>query len=326
MATVETVRGPVDVDSLGTTLMHEHVFVLTPEILINYGHAWWNEEERIADAVAKLRELRDRGITTIVDPTVVGLGRDVARVLKVNRQVDMNIVVATGVYTYHDLPFPFRVKGPGTPGNGPDPMIAAFVQDIREGIGTTGVRAAFLKCAVEETDLTPGVERALRACARAHLETGAPITVHTNPKRKTALHVIRVFDQEGVDMTRVVLGHSGDTNDLDHLTELLDTGAILGMDRFGLDFINSTAERVRTIAALCRAGRAKQLVLSHDASCFMDWYPTSEEREAARAMLPDWRFTHIPDDVVPALHESGVSQVDIHAMLVDNPRRYFAPG
>jgi phosphotriesterase-related protein len=315
--------GTVDVADLGTTLMHEHVFVLTTEVMANYGHAWWDEGERIADAVAKLRDLRERGIKTIVDPTVIGLGRDVARVRRVNQQVDINIIVATGVYTYHDLPFPFRVKGPGTPADGPEPMVAAFVQDLRDGIGTTGVRAAFLKCAVEEAELTTGVERVLRACARAHVETGAPITVHTNPRRKTGLQALRVFAEEGVDTRRVVLGHSGDTNDIDHLGELLDSGAFLGMDRFGLDFANTTADRVQTIAALCRAGHAGQLVLSHDASCFIDWYPMPDERETLATMLPNWRFTHIPDDVVPALREAGVSDLDIHAMLIDNPRRYF---
>ena len=322
MPQVETVRGPVDVADLGPTLMHEHVFVLTPEVMADYGD-WWDEEERVADAVAKLRELRQRGIRTIVDPTVIGLGRDVARVRRVNEDVDINVIVATGVYTYHDLPFPFRVKGPGTPVDGPDPMVAAFLGDIRDGIGTTGIKAAFLKCAVEEPELSSGVERALRACARVHMETGAPITVHTNPRHRTGLLVIRVFGEEGVDMRNVVLGHSGDTTDLDHLAELLDSGALLGMDRFGLDSPVTTADRVATIVALCKAGHAEQLVLSHDASCFIDWFPTRAERDALAQLLPNWRYTHISDDVIPALRAGGVSNGDIEAMLVGNPRRYF---
>jgi phosphotriesterase-related protein len=325
MAQVETVRGAIDVDELGTTLMHEHVFVLSTEILENYGHAWWDEETRVADAVSKLRELKARGVDSIVDPTVIGLGRDVGRLHRVNEQVDINIVVATGLYTYHDLPFPFRARGPGTEAGGPDPMIAAFVGDIRDGIGTTGVRAAFLKCAVEEAQLTRGVERTLRAVAKAHVETGAPITVHTNPGRRNGLDVIRVFGEEGVDMRKVVLGHSGDSNDIEHLGELLDSGAILGMDRFGLDVYNPTDKRVATIAELCRAGHADQMVLSHDASCFLDWYPMPEEQSLLAAALPNWHYTHIHDDVLPALREQGVSDADIRTMLVDTPRRYFTP-
>ena len=326
MPQVQTVRGPVDTSRLGSTLMHEHVFVLTPELMAEYGHAWWDEAERVGDAVAKLRELKDRGIDTIVDPTVVGLGRDVRRIQAVNAQVDINIVVATGLYTYDVLPFPFRSQGPGTAAGGPDPMIAAFIQDIQDGIGTTGVKAAFLKCAVERGEVLAPVERVLRAVAAAHRETGAPITVHTNPRERTALPVLRVFGEEEVNLSRVVLGHSGDTNDIGYLDELLASGAFLGMDRFGLDAINPTADRVRTIAQLCRAGHADQLVLSHDASCFIDWFPMPEQQRIARALLPNWRFTHISDDVLPALRNEGVSDEQIRTMLVDNPRRYFEGG
>ncbi|MBO0849310.1 MAG: phosphotriesterase-related protein, partial [Pseudonocardia sp.] len=80
MARVETVRGPVELDTLGATLMHEHVFVLTPDVMQNYGGDWWDEEERVADAVAKLNALKQAGVDTIVDPTVVGLGRYLPRV------------------------------------------------------------------------------------------------------------------------------------------------------------------------------------------------------------------------------------------------------
>ncbi len=79
MSTVETVRGPVDVAELGPTLMHEHVFVLQPEALQNYGHVWgasyWDEEVRVADAIEKLSAVRAAGIQTLVDPTASGLGR-----------------------------------------------------------------------------------------------------------------------------------------------------------------------------------------------------------------------------------------------------------
>jgi hypothetical protein len=70
MASVETVRGPVELDSLGQTLMHEHVFVLSTEHVQNYGSDWWDEEARVADAIAKLNSLYAKGIHTIVDPTL----------------------------------------------------------------------------------------------------------------------------------------------------------------------------------------------------------------------------------------------------------------
>src|SRR5512146_2478818 len=104
MPSVETVRGPVEVDRLGPALMHEHVFILEPEALQNYAHVWgasyWDEEARVADAIAKLRTVRKAGITTIVDPTAPGLGRCIPRIQRVNAEVDLNIVVASGVYAF----------------------------------------------------------------------------------------------------------------------------------------------------------------------------------------------------------------------------------
>jgi phosphotriesterase-related protein len=327
MSTVATVRGPVDVDELGTTLMHEHVFVLTTEVLENYGvGAWWDEEARVSDAIERLRALRERGVRTIVDPTVVGIGRDIPRIQRINAEVDINIIPATGLYTYNDIPFFFHYRGPGTIGDGPEIMAEMFIGDIRDGIAGTKVKAAFLKCCVDAQGLTPGVERVLRAVALTHRETGAPITVHTNAHEKSGRLALRVFKEEGVDLTRVVIGHSGDSNDLDYLKELMDTGAVAGMDRFGLDVFNPTADRVATIAALAADGYADRMVLSHDAACFMDYFPTPDAIELLHSFAPNWHYNHIHDDVLPALREHGVDDAQITQMLVDNPRRYFAGG
>src|SRR5215469_15703012 len=160
MTQVETVRGPVDVTSLGTTLMHEHVFVLNEEIRQNYPD-YWDEEVRVRHAVAQLDKAVAAGITTIADPTVVGLGRDIGRIKRVAALTSMNIIVATGVYTFNDVPFYFRHRSRRMTASGDDPMTEMFVADITKGIAGTGVRAAFLKCAVDEAGLTRGVERVL---------------------------------------------------------------------------------------------------------------------------------------------------------------------
>src|ERR1035437_3120834 len=104
MSVVQTVRGPVDTAALGKVLMHEHVFVLGTEMRENYADypSTWDEKQRVSDAVAKLTELKSRGIDTIMDPTVIGLGRYLPRIQKINEQVDINIVAATGLYTYND--------------------------------------------------------------------------------------------------------------------------------------------------------------------------------------------------------------------------------
>jgi phosphotriesterase-related protein len=302
--------------------MHEHVFVLTPDVQQNYPEEWGSEDARVADAVAKLTALAATGVRTIVDPTVVGLGRYIPRIRRVAEQVDLNIVVATGCYTYKDVPFFFHHRGPaldaalGT--SVPDPMVDMFVGDLEQGIAGTGVRAAFLKCAIDAPGLTTGVERVMRAVARAHGRTGAPITVHTHPGTRQGLAVQRVFAEEGVDPRRVVLGHSGDTTDADHLSELADAGFLLGMDRFGINLDTTFEARADIVVEMCRRGYAESMVLSQDAACYIDWVDP-----AVMAMLTDWRYTHIHEDVLPYLREHGVTDEQIDTMLVANPRRYF---
>jgi phosphotriesterase-related protein len=324
MATVETVRGPVELGNLGRTLMHEHLFVLSTEHVQNYGSSWWDEEARVADAIAKLNSLHAKGIHTIVDPTVWGLGRYIPRVQRIAAQTPVNIIVATGLYVYEELPQQYAYRGPGLLLDIPEPMTTDFVTDLTEGITDTGVKAAFLKCCMETAELTHGVERIARAVARAHLETGAPITVHTSGPHQSGRTAVRIFGEEGVDLTKVMIGHAGDSNDLDYLTELADQGVLLGMDRFGLDLFNPGTERVKTIIALAARGYAGSMVLAHDANCFMDYFGAAHDAARAAA-APNWHYEHISDDVLPALLEGGVTQAQIDTMMIENPVRYFTP-
>lgn len=323
MPTVETVRGPIDVADLGRTLMHEHVFLLSTEHLQNYGTGdWWDEDERVQDAVDKLEELRGLGIDTIVDPTVWGLGRYLPRVQRVAERTSINIIAATGLYTYDEVPHQYEHRGPGLLVDIPDPMVDDFTRDVERGIADTGVKAAFLKCCVEVKGLTPGVERTVRACAATHRATGAPLTVHTASTTYAGRLLLPVLREEGVDLTKVVIGHAGDSNDLDYLTELADAGCILGMDRFGLDIYNPTESRVDTIVALVERGYADRIVLAHDASCYIDYFPGAAQAGVAE-LQPHWNYRHISQDVLPMLTERGVSDADLDQMLVHTPLRYF---
>jgi len=319
-ADVETVRGPIPTNGLGVTLMHEHVFVLSPEIMANYPEGWGDEEAREQAAVDKLNALKSIGVDTIVDPTVIGLGRYIPRIQRVAERTDLQIVVATGVYTYNDVPMYFHFNGPGSAPDAPEPMVDLFVRDITEGIAGTGVKAAILKCATDEPGVTPGVERVLRAVARAHRATGVPITTHTHADTRRGLEQQRIFAEEGVDLTRVIIGHSGDTTDVDYLEELVGAGSYLGMDRFGLDNILSFEDRVGIVARMCQRGHADKMVLAHDASCYIDWLPEA----ALPFVLPNWHFLHIHNDVLPALRQRGVTEEQITTMLVDNPRTIFS--
>ena len=315
MTTVETVRGPVDVADLGPTLMHEHIFVLDPAALANYAHAWgesyWDEETRIADAIQKLQRLRDGGIHTLVDPSVPGLGRHIPRIQRINAEVDLNIVVATGVYQFLELPSFLAYRS--------DDVIAElFVREIREGIDDTGVKAAFIKCAVEQHGLIGDVPRILAAVAAASVETGAPVMVHTNAVAQTGLLALQALTDAGVEPSRIVIAHAGDSNDLGYLRAIADTGAWLGCDRFSIAHFNPDPNRIETLVALVAEGYARSVHLGHDAACFYDFmfrnpYFADEK--------PD--YLHISRNIVPQLLAAGVGRKQIDEMLIGNPRRFF---
>ncbi|MFL6214623.1 MAG: phosphotriesterase [Blastocatellia bacterium] len=319
MAQTHTARGPIDTHALGVTLMHEHVFVLSTEIMQNYPEGWGDEEKRVGDAIARLNELKVRGVDTIVDLTVIGLGRYIPRIERVARATDLNIIVATGVYTYNDVPMYFHFQGPGTELGGPEFMADMFVRDITEGIAGTGVKAAILKCATDQQGVTPGVERVLRAVATAHRQTGVPISTHTHAHTERGLEQQHIFEEEGVDLSRVIIGHSGDTTDIDYLEKLIARGSYIGMDRFGIDVLLPFEDRVNTVAQLCERGHADRMVLSHDAACFNDWLPEAALPQA----LPNWHYLHIHNDVIPALKARGVTDEQLQLMLVGNPRKIF---
>jgi len=315
MAQVQTARGPVEAASLGRVLMHEHVFVLTAEVQQNYPEEWGDEDERVADAVRRLRELPAAGIDTIVDVTVIGQGRDIQRIKRIAAQVpELNIVVATGVYTFDAVPLFFWRRPRAT-------MTEFFVRDITEGVQDTGVKAGMLKCAVDTKGLTEGVEQVLRAVARAHVATGGtPITIHTHAAGQHGPEIVRVLKEEGVDFSRVVLGHSGDAvNNPDYLSEMADTGLTLGMDRFGIDHFATFRQRSDLVAEMCRRGYAGRMVLAHDTCCYIDWFGPGTLDD-----LKNWHYLHVSQDVLPYLREHGVPDSDIDAMLVTNPVRILA--
>jgi phosphotriesterase-related protein len=311
MPQVETLRGPVDTAALGFTLMHEHVFVLSEGVADNFPSVW-DEAERRAEARRLLAELEGIGVQTIVDLTVLGTGRNIPRLLELAGDLPVNIIVATGLYTYDEVPHYFRSRDA-------DALAGLFAKDITDGVQGTSVKAAVLKCATDEPGVTPGVEQVLRAVARAHRRTGAPISTHTHVGTKRGLDQQRIFREEGVDLGRVVIGHSGDSDDLAYLEELIENGSYIGMDRFGIETFLPTEKRVGTVAALCKRGYADRMVLSHDASCYMDWFPA----EAIKQAVPNWHFRHISEDILPVLRAAGVSDEQIDAMTVGNPRRIF---
>ena len=324
---VQSAKGPITTDQLGRTLMHEHVFTVSSEMAANYPELAWNgpREDRISEAIGKLNHLKAIGIDSFVDMNVLGLGRSMPDILAVAEHADLNILLATGVYPDRGLPQTIEGRDPRVraAAGQPDVLAELFVQDIEKGIAGTGVRAALIKGYTDRPGVTPVIDRCLRAVAWAHRQTGVPIETHTSALTEAGLEQQRVFREEGVNLERVVIGHSGDTTDLTYLRAIMDAGSLIASDRFGLylEGMASLDERVAVISELCTLGYSDRIVLSHDAHCYADY--DFDEGRLNRRTLPYWDHTHLIEHVLPRLLDSGVSQEQIDQMLIHNPRRVF---
>jgi len=309
MGTIQTVLGPVESGSLGFTLMHEHIMVRTPGVADNFPTIWDRAAE-IDYAATALSEARAVGVQTLVDATTFEMGRDVEFMAEVARRSDLRVIASTGVWLE---PPPYFQSCDV------DQIAELFVREIEAGIASTGIKAGIIKCATDVQGVTPIIEKALRAAARAHRATGVPITTHTDAAKEMGTLQQDIFESEGVDLKRVIIGHSGDSTDIAYLARLMGRGSYIGMDRFGLDNFLPTAQRVATIASLCGMGHSDRLVLSQDAICYVEWW----NRTAMRQALPNWHHSYLAGEVLAELIAAGVTDEQIDRMTIANPRSIF---
>ncbi|WP_163180286.1 phosphotriesterase family protein [Bacillus mesophilus] len=308
---INTVSGKVDAASLGCTLIHEHMRVRSESVVAQFPHLY-DEEKEFALAVVQVERVKGLGVSTICDPTVMELGRDIRFIERVARETDMQIIAATGIYSYHYIPPHFQNRDI-------DYMADLFVRDIEVGVQNTSIKAGFLKCAADAQGITPDVEKVIRAAARAHLKTGVPIMTHSHPASGTGLMQLDILQEEGVNPNRVLIGHTGDTNNMDYILKVLDRGAYIGMDRYGLTNECKTEDRNDTVIELVKQGYANRMFLSQDYCCSLDWFPEG----AAGFMFPKWTMSFVLEEVIPDLKKNGVSDEDINRMMFDNVRRWF---
>lgn len=307
MPTIQSATGPIDTNDMGFTLTHEHVLVASPPILAQYPDRF-DLDADLAIAVDNLKAAYEAGVRTIVDLTPITLGRNAPHIRRAAEQSGVQIIVATGLYYYHDVYFSVQPT---------DNITDLFIQDIEQGIGDTGIHAGVIKAATEP-EMTRLNERFLRATARAHRRTGVPIGTHTFPEAQTGLDQIGVFQDEGVDLGRVIIGHSDDSGDIDYLDQIIQAGAYCGMDRIGLPNPRTSEQRADMVTDLVERGYANRITLSHDAGRMHGF---SEEVKAER--IPEWRYTFIPLEFSQLLRDRGVSDDDIEQMTVRNPRTIF---
>jgi len=318
---VNTVTGPIRVEDLGVTLMHEHVLI---------GYPGWEADtlrpgparaEIVSTAVEKIHSMQEIGIQSMLDPCPNDLGRDVGLAAEVADKTGFNIICATGLYKENEGGFA-HWHFVRSIGRGVEAMAELFIHELTRGIGDTGVKAGIIKVATGEGKITDYEYDVLSAAATAAVETGAPITTHTD-KGTMGEEQQAFLLEKGVPAHRIIIGHSCGSSDHDYHMRLLEKGSYLGFDRFGLDILAPDEQRIDALVALLQKQQERRIVVSHDSVWCTRGQPFPAEMLAAIDVDKLFNPTHFHRNIIPALLARGVSREQIDTMLVDNPRRFF---
>lgn len=355
---VVTVDGPIDPEGLGVTLAHEHTFAdfaapyfeepdsaYERELAyepVSMDNLWYvdrnhfNHEDNLLlqsldEAIEEVSHFYRAGGDTIVDVTPKNVGEDPERVRAVARETGVQYVHGTAYYSKSTHP-------DGLESRTIDDIEAEFVNDVRDGIDDTDIRAGIvgeigLSGHIHETE-----ERVLRAGARAARRTGAPLTIHPAgrtpdsqrdpetgeerawPRSRWGLRALDIVEDEGLPAERVVIDHMDGTlyEDLEYQHRIAERGAYLEYDLWGTnkyierwdDGYPSDTWRVRSVTELVEAGHADRLLFSHDIGS-----------KTKRRTYGGHGYGHVLEVIVPRLRRNGVSQDAVDEILVENPRR-----
>ncbi|HXG18133.1 MAG TPA: phosphotriesterase-related protein [Methylomirabilota bacterium] len=321
MATVNSVLGPCEPKDLGFTLIHEHLTAGFPGF--EFDNAGFNRKEEVAKAVEKLKELKGLGVSTFVDPCPMELGRDVEFAAEASEKSGLRVIMATGLYNEAlGIPPHFR----SLPA---DDIAEVYVRELTDGIGKTGIKAGIIKTA---TGGIPGMtetaktiskqeEKCLRAAARAHKATGAPILCHNDELGPFGRETLDIFADEGVNFNRVLIGHACGVGDMRYYFDILDRGAWIGFDRFGIETIASDKMRLASLIGLLAVGYDRIMLSQDHVGCWLG--RVSKDWQAFMEKCPNWSYSHVCRTIIPTLNKAGVSEGTIRTMMVDNPRSYF---
>lgn len=312
MAVVQSVLGPVDTADLGFTLSHEHIFVAPPKIYEEYPELFGADPLEVA--VEAFSQAKEGGVDTVLEATTFDLGRNVELIAEVSRRTGVTFIATTGWWM--NFP-PYFLDGVTS-----DQLADLFVRDIQEGIAGTGIKAGILKSASDMTGVRPQEELILRAVARAHKETGAPITLHSYSPGQVGRQQIAIMEDEGVPLSRVMMAHSNDTTNVEYLTWMLDKGCFLGFDRYP-GKLTSPGARTKTLKALIDAGYADRICLSHDKSAIWLNLAGNDISETKKREADQYKFLYIKKVVLPELRSLGVPAEVINTLCVNAPRNFL---
>jgi predicted metal-dependent phosphotriesterase family hydrolase len=310
-AQVQTVRGAIAADDLGFTLPHEHTYIHLWQIkgVFDYSGQLANEDF----LVEELGEYASRGVRTLVDLTLPGIGRDPLAVRRLAERTGLNIVVGTGFYREPYYPPEANIDRRSV-----ESIADEMVREITEGIADTGIRAGIIgEIGADKTWVSALEERVCRAAGQAQRRTGLSITTHSILSR-VGLDQLRLFEAEGANPARVVIGHSDWMPDLAYYLEIIATGATVEFDGFGhSDTLTRGLEGYLfdLILELIHRGHEGQMLFSQDVC-----YAANLKRFGGRG------YSHIQESLLPALLTAGVPQSVIDTITITNPRRMLTPG
>lgn len=297
---VMTARGPIASEELGLTLPHEHIIAKPldvgtddPDLLLDDTDA----------ALAELGSLYQAGGRAVVDMTPVDYGRDAAAIAWIATRTPVHIIVTTGHHKHlHAAPY--------LAGRALDEIVAANIRELTEGIDGTGIKAGVIKAGTSLDTITPVEERVLRAAARAHLATGAPISTHTD-RGTMALQQLEIFREEGVDASRVIVGHLDFQLDETYLRAVLDTGAYASFDQVSKTKYAPDEERAAMVKRLVDLGYRDQLLLSGDLARRSYWLAYNGG--------PGW--VYLLKQFTARLFDVGLDEGVVRQLFVVNPAR-----
>ena len=320
-ATVQPVTGPIGVDQLGRTLMHEHLLVAFPGFESDTLHPRQSDADRVAVCVDRIEQMKDQGVVSMLDPCPNDLGRDIDLMVDVADRTGFQIVCATGLYK-EDQGGGAYWKFRRDFGGSADAIAEMYIKELSEGIGSTGVRAGIIKVATGQPAISDYERMLLEAAAQASVATGAPITTHTD-EGVLGDEQQRILTEAGVPAHRIIIGHSCGSKDFDYHKGIVDGGSYLGFDRFGIEMLQPDEVRIASLLRLLDAGCGSRVVVSHDSVWCWGGSPIPDPAALA-PLLEIWAPTHFIERVVPRLMDGGASVEQIALLLEENPRRFFA--
>lgn len=317
MSVVQTIRGPIDSSELGWTLSHEHLTAGGPGM---EKFPWiYVEDDAVAANIAALSRAKDAGIDSMIDLTAFDLGRQITLFEKVaDADTGVNIVCATGTYRWVPMYFSGRTA---------DDLAEHYLREIDDGLHGTSIRPGVIKLAwdveyritegLPGATVRDGLEKCARGAARASKASGIPISCHTRAVDELGTPLLDIFEDEGLDLRAVTIGHSNDTSDMDYLKGIAARGATLGLDRYFPRAGESELERRAALALeLARAGYAEQVCLGHDASPYYCMAPHAGA-DTSGCWLP------VPEFEIPWLRAHGATDDQIDAFQRGSIRATF---